>query len=136
MSDLDVAVPRRENKIAAGHRGFSVQTDSTMTVADAAARRDFTVNAILYDPAHGVTVDPFDGASDLKVGVLRHVSDKFSEDPLRVLRGVQMAGRFGMTLEPDTARLCRELRPQFDELAVERIQEEWTKLFTKGRGPS
>lgn len=135
VSDLDVAVPRRENKVGAGHRGFAVSHDTRMTVAEAAERRDFTVNAILYDPRHRVSVDPFDGAADLKAGVLRHVSDKFSEDPLRVLRGVQMAGRFGMTLDPQTAALCRELRPQFDDLAVERVQEEWAKLFVKSTRP-
>ena len=135
VADLDVAVPRRENKIGAGHRGFTVQTDKDMTVAEAAARRDFTVNAILYDAKHGVTVDPHGGSADLKAGVLRHVSDKFSEDPLRVLRGVQMAGRFGMTLAPDTAALCRDLRPQFADLAVERVQEEWGKLFSKSTQP-
>lgn len=135
VSDLDVAVPRRENKVGAGHRGFTVSQDVTMTVAEAAERRDFTVNAILYDPLHHVSVDPFDGAADLKAGVLRHVSEKFSEDPLRVLRGVQMAGRFAMTLDPETASLCRQLRPQFPELAVERVQEEWAKLFTKSTRP-
>lgn len=135
VSDLDVAVPRRENKVGAGHRGFTVSHDAGMTVAEAAERRDFTVNAILYDPRHQVSVDPFDGAADLKAGVLRHVSDKFSEDPLRVLRGVQMAGRFGMTLDPQTAALCRELRPQFDDLAIERVQEEWAKLFVKSTRP-
>lgn len=135
VADLDVAVPRRENKVGAGHRGFTVQTDKDMTVAEAAARRDFTVNAILYDAKHQVIVDPFDGAADLKAGVLRHVSDKFSEDPLRVLRGVQMAGRFGMALDPGTASLCRNLRPEFDALAAERVQEEWAKLYTKSTKP-
>lgn len=135
VSDLDVAVPRRENKIGAGHRGFEVSHGDTMTVAEAAERRDFTVNAILFDPNCQAMVDPHDGAADLKSGVLRHVSDKFSEDPLRVLRGVQMAGRFGMELHPDTASLCRDLRPEFATLATERVQEEWAKLYTKSIRP-
>jgi tRNA nucleotidyltransferase/poly(A) polymerase len=137
VSDLDVAVPRRENKVGAGHRGFAVDVDSsgTMTVAEAAARRDFTVNAILYDHLCRAMVDPYDGSADLKAGVLRHVSEKFSEDPLRVLRGVQMAGRFNMTLDPDTASLCRDLRPQFATLATERVQEEWAKLYVKSTKP-
>jgi len=135
VTDLDVAVPRRENKVSAGHRGFEVSHDRDMTVTDAAERRDYTINAILYDPKHQVIVDPFNGSADLKAGVLRHVSDKFSEDPLRVLRGVQMAGRFGMELHPDTAMVCRDLRPTFDELATERVQEEWAKLYTKSTRP-
>jgi tRNA nucleotidyltransferase/poly(A) polymerase len=135
VTDLDVAVPRRENKVSAGHRGFEVSHDRDMTVTDAAERRDYTINAILYDPKHQVIVDPFGGTDDLKAGVLRHVSDKFAEDPLRVLRGVQMAGRFGMEMHPDTAAVCRDLRPAFDELATERVQEEWSKLYTKSTRP-
>lgn len=130
---IDVTVPRRENKIAAGHRGFRVETGGPMSVADAAARRDFTINAIYYDPLAGTLVDSFGGAADLDARVLRHVSDAFSEDPLRVLRGVQFAGRFAMTIHPDTAALCRRLRPQFGELAAERIQLEWAKLYTSAR---
>lgn len=135
VSDLDVSVPRRDSKTGAGHRGFSVDLDSGLTVAEAAARRDFTVNALLYDPQRRVLIDPFGGAADLQRGTLRHVSEQFSEDPLRVLRGVQMAGRFGMTLHPDTAMLCRRLRPHFEELAVERTGEEWAKLYSKSRRP-
>lgn len=127
---IDVTVPRRENKIGAGHRGFSVDIGGPMSVADAAARRDFTINAIYYDRQADALVDPFGGAADLDARVLRHVSDAFSEDPLRVLRGVQFAGRFAMTIHPDTAALCRRLRPQFDELATERVQLEWAKLYT------
>ena len=125
---LDVAVPRRENKVAAGHRGFSVET-AAMSVTEAAARRDFTINAIYYDPQAGALVDPFGGVADLNARVLRHVSDAFGEDPLRVLRGVQFASRFAMTFDPQTARVCRRLRPRFAELATERVQIEWGKLY-------
>ena len=135
VDDLDVSVPRRDSKIAAGHRGFAVDLDTGMTVTEAAARRDFTINALLYDPRHHLLLDPFGGAADLKTRTLRHVSEQFREDPLRVLRGAQMAGRFGMTLHPDTAALCRQLRPNFNELAVERTREEWAKLFTKSTRP-
>lgn len=129
---VDVAVPRRDNKVGAGHRGFSVDTGGQMSVAEAAARRDFTVNAIYCDPQTGTLVDPFGGVADLEARVLRHVSAAFGEDPLRVLRGVQFAGRFAMTIHPDTAALCRGLRPQFGELAAERVQLEWAKIYTSG----
>ncbi len=129
---VDVAVPRRDNKIGAGHRGFSVDTGGAMSVAEAAARRDFTVNAIYFDPEAGMVVDPFGGVADLEARVLRHVSDAFGEDPLRVLRGVQFAGRFAMTVHPTTAALCRGLRPHFGELAAERVQLEWGKIYTSG----
>ncbi len=135
VSDLDVSIPRHDSKVGAGHRGFAVALDSEMTVGEAAARRDFTVNALLYDPQRRVLIDPFGGAADLHSRTLRHVSEQFSEDPLRVLRGAQMAGRFGMTLHPETAALCRRLRPHFHELAVERTREEWAKLYTKSTQP-
>ncbi len=133
VSDLDVSVPRRDNAVGAGHRGFEVDTDSPLTVTEAAARRDFTINAMSYAPEYGAVVDPFGGADDLKRGVLRHVSDAFAEDPLRVLRGFQFAGRFDMTLDPRTASLCKQLRPRYEELAVERVREEWAKFYTKSR---
>lgn len=136
VRDLDVAVPRTENANGAGHRGFTVDTDTTMTVADAAARRDFTINAMSYDPALGVLLDPYSGAADMESRTLRAVSDKFAEDPLRVLRGMQFAARFGMSLHPDTAAMCRTLRPRYGELATERVAEEWTKLWTKSTRPS
>lgn len=135
VEDLDVSVPRRDSKIGAGHRGFAVDLDTDMTPAAAAARRDFTVNALLYDPRLRVLIDPFGGLGDLQSRTLRHVSDQFVEDPLRVLRGAQMAGRFGLTLHPDTAALCRRLRPHFNELAVERTRDEWAKLYTKSDRP-
>ena len=132
VRDLDIAVPRRENAVGAGHRDFEVTHDEDMTVTEAAERRDFTINAMAYDPRLGVLVDPFNGAADLESKTLRAVSDKFAEDPLRVLRGVQFAGRFGLTIDPKTASMCRNLRPQYDELAKERVAEEWMKLYTKG----
>lgn len=135
VSDLDVAVPRTENAVGAGHRGFEVNTDQNMTVTDAAARRDFTINAMSYDPRLGVLIDPYNGARDLEDKKLRAVSEKFAEDPLRVLRGVQFAARFGMELDAETAALCRKLRPKYSELATERVQEEWVKLWTKGTRP-
>ena len=133
VSDLDVSVPRRDNAVGAGHRGFEVDTDSPLTVTEAAARRDFTINAMSYSPELGAVVDPFGGAKDLKGGVLRHVSDAFAEDPLRVLRGFQFAGRFDMELDPRTASLCKELRPRYEELAVERVRDEWAKFYTKSQ---
>lgn len=133
VRDLDVSVPRRDNAVGAGHRGFEVDTESPLTVTEAAARRDFTINALSYAPEFGAVIDPFNGTKDLKNGTLRHVSEAFSEDPLRVLRGFQFAGRFDMTLDPRTASLCRELRPRFEELAVERVREEWAKFYTKSR---
>src|SRR5690625_1550288 len=89
VSDLDISVPRRENTVGAGHRDIEVTVDSGMTVSEAAARRDFTINAMAVDPARGVLVDPYGGADDFRSKTLRAVGPAFAEDPLRVLRGVQ-----------------------------------------------
>jgi tRNA nucleotidyltransferase (CCA-adding enzyme) len=131
-TDLDVNVPRRERKISEGHRGFDVAPDMSLSFAEASARRDFTINAILADPATGEITDCHGGLRDLEAGVLRHTSERFSEDPLRVLRGVQFAARFGFTMDPETARLCRTLLGAYGELSVERIWGEWEKIGTRG----
>lgn len=132
--DLDISLPRRENKTGAGHRGFLVELDSELTLAEAAARRDFTVNAIMYDPLTGEILDPHGGRSDLEKKVLRHVSCHFSEDPLRVLRGMQFAGRMGFEFAPETIQLCSEITQT--ELPLERIGSEWEKMLLQGKSIS
>lgn len=135
-NDLDLSVPRRDNKTGAGHRGFSVDADPTMTVSEAATRRDFTVNAISYDPHLGVLIDPHGGKDDLDSKTLRHVSPAFDEDPLRVLRGVQFAARYDMTMAPETADRCRSLADEMKDLPDERVRGEFGKLYSKGGSPS
>src|SRR4029079_2663885 len=98
---LDVALPRRESKIGAGHRGFLALPDPTMTPREAAARRDFTWNALAVTP-EGELLDFFGGAADLHAGIIRHTTIAFAEDPLRVLRAMQFAARFDMRLAPET----------------------------------
>ncbi len=132
--ELDISLPRRENKTGAGHRGFLVEVDPGLSFADAAARRDFTVNAIMYDPLKCELIDPHNGVRDLEQKVLRHVSTHFSEDPLRVLRGMQFASRLDFSFAPETIALCSTLDQ--NELAVERIGTEWEKLLLQGESPS
>src|SRR6185295_15428423 len=92
VGDIDVSLPRRESKSGRGHRGFDVTGDPTMSVADAARRRDFTINAIAWDPLTGEYLDPFDGRSDITRRMLRVVDPAtFRDDSLRVLRAVQFA---------------------------------------------
>jgi tRNA nucleotidyltransferase (CCA-adding enzyme) len=95
---------------------------------DPFARRDFTINAMGWNPVTGELVDQFGGQRDLAAGVLRHTSEHFADDPLRVLRGVQFAGRFGFRFAAETKGLCRSLVPRFAELPTERVWEEWRKL--------
>ena len=133
LGEIDLSLPRRENRIGVGHKGFQVTPDSSLTLAQAASRRDFTINAMLWsiDGIH----DPFSGKSDLETRILRHVSDKFVEDPLRVLRGMQFCSRFGLTAAPETIELCRSIADRFCELSKDRIFTEWQK-WAKGSHPS
>jgi tRNA nucleotidyltransferase (CCA-adding enzyme) len=135
-AEYDFSLPRRESKTGAGHRGFAVEPEPNLSDSEAAARRDFTINAIAYDPFAQVLVDPRGGERDLRAGVLRHTSAAFTEDPLRVLRAVQFAARFDFALAPETATLCRSIKASFSELPVERIWGEWAKWAEKSRKPS
>ena len=128
--NIDVAVPRRETKLGLGHKAFEMEYDPSLSVKEAAARRDFTVNAIYRDPLTGEIVDPWNGRADLSAGILRHVSDHFREDPLRVLRGMQFVARFGLEPAKETIGVCREMTPE--GLPSERLFEEWSKLLERG----
>src|SRR4051812_31047144 len=135
-AEYDFSLPRRESKTGSGHRGFAVEPDPTLSDAEAAARRDFTLNAIALDPFSGELIDPHGGQRDLQARVLRHTSAAFVEDPLRVLRAFQLAGRFDFTLAPETIALCRSITATFAELPVERVWGEWEKWANKSTKPS
>ena len=132
----DFTVPRQDSKVAPGHKGFEVEFDPAITPEEAAARRDFTINSIMYDPRAQEILDFFGGAADLRNRVLRHTSAAFAEDPLRVLRGMQFAGRFALTAAPETVEICRAMKSAFPELAVERVREEWFKWAQSSTVPS
>ncbi|MEJ7648183.1 MAG: hypothetical protein WKF57_03885 [Nakamurella sp.] len=136
VEDFDVSLPRADSKTGTGHRGFEVRVDHDLDEVEAFGRRDFTVNAIGWDPATHELVDPYGGSRDLADRVLRHTTDAFAEDPLWVLRGVQFAGRFEMSFAPDTAQLCRELSGSFAELPKERVWGEFAKIALMARRPS
>ncbi|GJL50705.1 MAG: multifunctional CCA protein [Nitrospirales bacterium] len=133
---IDVSIPRRESKAGLGHKAFDIFSDPTMTPKDAAIRRDFTVNAMAYDPMTRELIDPFSGFQDLHDHILRHVGEQFSEDPLRVLRGHQFAGRFSLEATPETIRCCQNLVTEYDTLAIERIWGEWYKWAAQSQRPS
>ncbi len=132
----DFSIPRRDSKIADGHKGFEVTFDPDITLEEAAQRRDFTINSLMWDPREKKIIDLFGGESDLKQGVLRHTSDAFAEDPLRVLRGMQFAGRFDLKGHESTLTLCREIAGDYPQLAVERVREEWFKWASRSKRPS
>lgn len=133
-AEIDVALPRRESKSGSGHGGFTVEGDPFMSVEEAGARRDFTVNAIYWDPETGELLDPHHGIRDLETKTLRHTSPAFAEDPLRVLRAMQFLSRFEFSPAPETVALCACIEPE--GLPAERLFDEWRKLVVKGVRPS
>jgi len=132
VGEIDVSLPRRESKSGRGHRGFDVNGDPTMSVEEAARRRDFTVNAIAWDPLTDEYLDPFDGRGDIERRLLRVVDpDRFADDSLRVLRAVQFAARLDFTLDEEARELCRAI--PLDDLPAERVWGEVEKLLSAPR---
>jgi len=125
--EIDLALPRTERKAGSGHCGFEVHADPHLDEKTASMRRDFSINAMMLDPVTGQFLDFHNGQRDLELGVLRHVSPAFAEDPLRPLRAMQFAARFKLTLDASTAELCRKLLGEADSLPAARIWEEWRK---------
>ena len=135
LGDIDVALPRRESKTSRGHRGFDVQGDPSMSIAEASRRRDFTINAISWDPLTGEYLDPCHGRDDLGRRILRAVdASTFGDDSLRVLRALQFAARFDLVVEDQTRDLCRSI--ELDDLPKERVFGEIEKLLVGARRPS
>lgn len=134
-NEIDLSLPRTESKSGIGHKGFEVSSDPSLDPKTAFSRRDFTVNAIGLR-IDGSVFDPFGGVEDLERKVLRAPTEAFCEDPLRVLRGMQFAARFGFEMEQRTIELCRRVLPEFKTLSEDRIWSEWAKWAVKGRFPA
>jgi tRNA nucleotidyltransferase (CCA-adding enzyme) len=134
MEALDITLPRTESKAGVGYTGFEVTVNPYLGLTLAASRRDFTINSMAMD-IEGIR-DPYGGQRDLRNRLLRAVSSKFAEDPLRVLRGMRQASQFGLTVVPETAELCRSLKAEYSTLAGERIWGEWWKWASKTPYPS
>ena len=135
VADVDVSLPRRDSKTGRGHRGFTVEGDPSMSIGEAARRRDFTINAVSFDPLTGEYLDPVGGRDDLRNKILRAVDEvTFADDSLRVLRALQFAARFECSVDESTRRLCESL--PLDDLPAERIWGEVEKLLVLPRRPS
>ena len=133
--DADFSLPRRDSKRGPGHRGFDVAPDPSLDFAEAARRRDLTVNSIGIDPLTGDVLDPHGGRRDLTRRVLRATDPaRFPEDPLRGLRVAQLAARLDMTPDEALVALCRTL--DLSELSGERVFDEFTKLLLRAARPS
>ena len=123
----EYALARTERKSGAGYHGFVFHAAPDVTLEQDLARRDLTINAMALEPETGALIDPFSGAADLHAGVLRHVSDAFAEDPVRLLRVARFAARWPRFSVADTTRaLMRRLvqTGEVDALVAERSWQE------------
>ncbi len=125
----EYALARTERKTARGYHGFAVHASPEVTLEEDLARRDLTINAIAQDE-HGQRTDPYGGARDIAAKVLRHVTDAFREDPVRILRLARFAARFpDFTVAPETLTLMREMvaEGEVDALVSERVWQELSR---------
>lgn len=135
--EIDVSLPRRESKTGKGHRDFSISADPYMSIMEAARRRDFTINTLAKDPLTGEIFDYFGGLYDATNRILRVTDEeRFKDDPLRVLRGVQFTSRLGMRIDENSFRIMSEMVEELKFISKERIRTEWTKLLLKSPKPS
>jgi hypothetical protein len=134
------ALARIERKVGAGYHGFETIFDATVSIEDDLRRRDFTMNAMAIEvncvESHGVLmtneihespiIDPFGGMNDLKMKIIRHTSEAFSEDPLRVLRLARFVARYGFATHADTLALCSDIvdSGEMDHVSYERFWNE------------
>nr|VFJ48121.1 MAG: tRNA nucleotidyltransferase (CCA-adding enzyme) [Candidatus Kentron sp. DK] len=133
--DVDFSLPRRDSKVAAGHRGFQVEFDAHLDFRAASRRRDLTINSMGFDPLTEEILDPHGGRADLARGILRATCpEQFPEDPLRGVRVAQFAARLDMQADDRLKRLMAEL--DLEELSGERLFTEFEKLLLKGARPS
>lgn len=135
--DFDIAMPRKEHCIGSKHTDFAVSVDPSMGVEEASRRRDFTINALMYDVEADEIVDCHNGCNDLANKTIRHVcDDTYIEDALRVFRAAQFAARFGFRIAPETIALSRSISGKLVELSGERVEAEMRKALIKSENPS
>ena len=131
--EMEVALARKERKIAQGHNGFAMLADGTVSVEEDLERRDTTMNAIAQDLLSNEVIDPFGGVEDIRAGIIRHVSDAFREDALRVLRVARQAAKFGFSVADETVEMCRSCKEELRTISAERVREEMLKALETER---
>ena len=130
----EYALARKERKVSAGHGGFEFDTSLSVTLEEDLLRRDLTINAIAKD-RDGNLIDPYGGIKDIEMRVLRHVSEAFAEDPLRVLRVARFCARLkplGFTIAGETLTLMTEITAsgELQTLSVERVWSEFQRSLS------
>lgn len=132
--DFDIALPRKEKPNGeGGYRGFEIQSDENLPIEDDLIRRDAKMNAMAININTGKFIDPLDGLGDIEKKQISATNpEAFSDDPLRMLRIISFASRFGFTIEPRTMQMIINNAAKITEIAPERILIELDKIITKG----
>jgi tRNA nucleotidyltransferase (CCA-adding enzyme) len=134
---FDISLPRREFSTGVGHKDFNVSFDPNLKVEEDLVRRDFTINAMALSLEDGTLVDPLGGLADIERRSLRMTSENsFIEDPLRMLRAVQLAARFEFAVEPETFKAVKKHAALINSVSAERVAEEFNKMLVMAKKPS
>ncbi len=131
-SRLEVALARRERKTGPGHTGFTVEFGPEVSLEEDLSRRDLTMNAIAMFP-DGSVFDPHNGQKDIRDRILRHVTDAFKDDPLRVFRLARFAAQLDFTVAPETIIVAKSMKDSLKEISAERVCEEFRKAMRSPR---
>lgn len=123
----EYALARTERKTGVGYTGFETTHDTSVTLEEDLRRRDLTINSMAWDEETNTLIDPFNGQDDLELQVLRHTSEAFAEDPVRVLRTARFAARYGFHIDPETQNLMSVVASELDHVPQERIWQEIEK---------
>ncbi len=125
----EVALARKEKKEGTGYKGFNFFTSPSISIEEDLSRRDLTINSMAQNVITNKIVDPFNGLNDLKNGVLRHTTNSFSEDPLRVFRTAHFAARFNFKILDNTKELMKSLVNELEYISIERVWFETMKVL-------
>lgn len=135
---IDIALPRADflRDFKEGHHGIEVVSDKNMNIVDDLKRRDFTINSIAYNLITEEIIDPFGGIEDIQNKIIKATSiESFSDDPLRMLRGIQFASRFNFTIDDNTWNMIKENSENIKYISKERFLIELDKMFYKSNNP-
>ena len=134
-TDYDLALPRKEQPTGeGGYRGFDVQSDENLPIEDDLIRRDAKMNAMAININTGKFIDPLGGLKDIENKQISAANpEAFSDDPLRMIRMVTFASRFGFTIDPDTMKMIQKNAGRVKEIAPERILTEFDKIIKNNK---
>lgn len=128
-TSAEFAIPRKENKIGRKHVDFEINLDPNMSLKEAACRRDFTINSLMYDMKNKQIIDNYSGYIDLNNKILKHISDKFEEDALRILRGIRFSFQLGFQIHNSTYIKFKYMLNDLKLITPSRKSQEIKKMF-------